>query len=200
MKMIASSAYQRGAALLTSLLILLVLSLLAISSLQNGVFQERMASATRDARVSLEGAEAAVMAAENYLYTINAPSDFDGGANGLFPANDEDIPSHEDLVTGDIWDDNSNKTVAVNYENLPAAIKTQYEASLRSAPRYFIEQIGPVVVETSDNSSDLNAVGSSYSPDNSAGAAMQAFRIVGWSGGGSGQTPRVIETYFFREF
>lgn len=193
-------AGQRGAALITSLLILFVLSLLAVSSLQNGVFQERMASATRDSRVALEGAEAAVMAAENYLYSINAPSEFDGGTNGLFPKNDEDIPSYEEFLSEEIWQEDSDVTVAVNYDNLPEAIKAQYEGSLRFAPRYFIEHMGEASVDNADSSGDVNAAGSSYSPDNSAGVAMQAFRIVAWSGGGSGETPRVIETYFLREF
>lgn len=193
-------ASQHGAALITSLLILFVLSLLAVSSLQNGIFQERMASATRDSRVAIEGAEAAVMAAENYLYEINAPSDFDGNSNGLFPKNDDSIPSYEDLLSGEIWQESSEVTLAVNYDSLPSEIKVQYQNSLRFAPRYFIEDMEQISVDTADSSGDVNSAGSSYSPDNSGGIAMRAFRIVAWSGGGSGQTPRVIETYFFRDF
>src|SRR5690606_36427445 len=48
---------QRGAALLVSLVLLLIMTVLAISSMQGTVLQEGMVSAQRDAQIAIEGAE-----------------------------------------------------------------------------------------------------------------------------------------------
>lgn len=164
---------EHGAALLTSLLILLVLSLLAVASMQNVSMQERMVSANRDAQVALEAAEAAAREAEvrldNEVVTLG---DF-GVADGLY--NKAEAP---DMFASGTWSSDSS-IVATNPSDLP------------TAPRYFIEHIGPVSSEEQIN--DL-AIG------NYAGAGSstppEGFRIVAWSSGRSGQTFRVIEVYY----
>src|SRR5690606_35890413 len=55
---------QRGAALFVSLMLLLVLTILAISSMQGTVLQEQMVSAQRDGQIAFEGAEHAMREAE----------------------------------------------------------------------------------------------------------------------------------------
>lgn len=67
---------QKGAALLTSLLILLVLSLLAVSSMQNSSMQERMVSAQREGFMAMEGAELALREAELAVEALASPSGF----------------------------------------------------------------------------------------------------------------------------
>jgi len=164
---------QSGAALLTSLLILLVLSLLAVASMQNVSMQERMVSANRDAQVALEAAEAAAREAEQRLDNdIVTLGDF-GVADGLY--NKAEAP---DMFGSTTWSSDTS-IAATNPNGLP------------TAPRYFIEHIGPVTTEEQIN--DL-AVG------NYAGAASssppEGFRIVAWSSGQTGQTFRVIEVYY----
>jgi type IV pilus assembly protein PilX len=59
--------HQRGAALVVSLLLLLVMTLLALGASHSTQLQERMAGNQRDMEVALQGAEAALRAAEELL-------------------------------------------------------------------------------------------------------------------------------------
>lgn len=167
-------AHQQGAALLMSLLILLVLSLLAVASMQNVSMQERMVSANRDAQVALEGAEQASREAEDLLENNVVTLGNFGSQAGLY--NKAEAPSPFDPAT---WTDNT------------LSIQASSNGDLAEAPRYFIEHIGQVTNEEPVN--DL-AVG------NYGGAASasppEGFRIVAWSSGRSGDTSRIIEIYF----
>lgn len=58
---------QNGAALIVSLIILLVLTLLGVASMQTTTLEERMAGNLRDTSVSFEAAEAGLRSAEGYL-------------------------------------------------------------------------------------------------------------------------------------
>ena len=61
------SRAQRGAALITSLLMLVVLTILGVTTLQMSRMQERMTGNTRDANVAFQGAEAAVRSGETFI-------------------------------------------------------------------------------------------------------------------------------------
>lgn len=63
----ARARSQRGAALVTSLLLLLVLTIIGITSMQMSRMQERMTGNTRDINTAFQGAEAAVRAGESYV-------------------------------------------------------------------------------------------------------------------------------------
>lgn len=58
---------QRGAVLIVSLLLLLVMTLLGLGASQSTRMQERMAGNQRDVELALQGAEAALRAAEDLL-------------------------------------------------------------------------------------------------------------------------------------
>jgi len=58
---------QRGAALVTSLLLLLVLTVIGITAMQMTRVQERMAGNTRDLNLAFQGAEAALRDGENLI-------------------------------------------------------------------------------------------------------------------------------------
>lgn len=166
---------QQGAALLMSLLILLILSLLAIASMENVSLQEKMVSANRDAQVALEAAETAAREAEARLDNETVTLGDFGVVDGLYQK-----ANAPDMFAAGTWGASSDASVAAsNPDNLP------------DAPRYFIEHIGPVTTEEQIN--DL-AVG------NYAGAGSstppEGFRVVAWSSGRTGQTQRVIEIYF----
>jgi type IV pilus assembly protein PilX len=60
-------AAQRGAVLIVSLLLLLVMTLLALGASQSTRLQERMAGNQRDVDVAMQGAEATLRAAERVL-------------------------------------------------------------------------------------------------------------------------------------
>lgn len=62
---------QRGAVLVISLLLLLVLTVLAVASMRMTNMQERMAGNTRDVNLALQGAEAALRDGEERLSPLN---------------------------------------------------------------------------------------------------------------------------------
>ncbi|WP_199458091.1 MULTISPECIES: pilus assembly PilX family protein [unclassified Marinobacter] len=74
---------QKGAALLLSLVILLVLTLLAVSGMQGSTMQERMSTAQRDGMLALEIAETAMREAESTLDNLSDLSDF-GSTTGFY--------------------------------------------------------------------------------------------------------------------
>lgn len=63
-----SAAYlQRGAALVTSLLLLLVLTIVGITTMQMSRMQERMTGNSRDLNIAFQGAEAAARSGESFI-------------------------------------------------------------------------------------------------------------------------------------
>lgn len=64
-----SPLQQRGAILVTSLLLLLVLTVLGITTLRMTTMQERMAGNTRDMGLAFQGAEAGLTEGEEWLRT-----------------------------------------------------------------------------------------------------------------------------------
>jgi len=58
---------EQGSVLVISLLILLVMSLLSISSLNNSVLEEKMAANSRNNQLAFQAAEAALRAAESFI-------------------------------------------------------------------------------------------------------------------------------------
>lgn len=166
---------QSGAALILSLLLLLVLTLLAVSSMQGTIMQERMVSGEREGMQSLEIAESALRDAEVTLEGINVLSVFDG-TDGLYGQGD----AAPDPLTFD-WSTGNNAIAADQVGDV--------------TPRYFIQHMGDA--NQPEQLTDIVIEG--YT--NETGAAnAQAFRIVAWSPGATGESQRVIESYYARQF
>lgn len=164
---------QSGVALLMSLVILLVLSLLAISSMQGSVMQERMATAQRDGVVSLEMAEAGLRQAEAVLENL-ANLDSFGTQAGFFEPADDDLPNP---YAHNIWADD-DVTIA------GTAIDGR-------TPRYFFEYKGKVSLDSEDElPRDLG------SQQQSSPVELDAARIVVMAPGPSGDSRRIIETFY----
>lgn len=171
---IISSARQDGAALLTSLLILLVLSLLAVASMQNVSMQERMVSANRDAQIALEGAEQAAREAEELLENNVVTLGNFGVQTGLY--NKAEAPSEFSATT---WSGDGESIQGTN------------NGELAEAPRFFIEHIGQVTNQDPVNDLAIGNYGGA-----SSSSPPEGFRIVAWSSGRSGDTSRIIEVFF----
>lgn len=71
----------RGAVLTISLIFLVLLTLLALTSIQSSTLEERMAGHTYDRQIAFQAAEAAIRAAERWLES-GAPSLDEGCAGG----------------------------------------------------------------------------------------------------------------------
>lgn len=171
----ASNRQQRGAALILSLLILLVLTLLALSSMQGSVMQQKMVAGLSDGVTSLEIAESGLRDAEKALENINVLSAFDG-SDGLFGPDDV-VP---DPFNYD-WANSTNVRTANPVDGV--------------TPRYFIQHMGDAMQP--DRLTDVVVQGYTFE---TGALNTQAFRIVVWTGGQSGEAQRIIESYYARDF
>lgn len=168
---------QSGAALILSLLMLLVLTLLGVSSMQGSIMQERMVSGQREGMQSLETAESALVEAEAAVDGINLLSEFDG-TDGLYG---QDDAAPEPLALDWV---NSTNVIAVGSADEVTPL----------TPRYFIQHMGEA--RQPEQLTDLVVEG--YTHETGATEA-QAFRIVAWSSGPTGESRRVIESYYARQ-
>gem|GEM_PF-885923 len=190
---------QKGAALLMSLIILLVLSLLATSSMQNSIMQERMSTSTREGLMALEAAEAALREVEGQLEGLESLDNFGNDAGS---GNDKGwfytgfAPAVFDDST---WAPESEKSLAA----------TSVDGM---TPRYFIEYRGPVELNQSAQGANgeyllnLNFEGNG-NRDGGGGTAgpggsdimgkAESMRIVVMAEGPSEQSRKIIEAYYF---
>ena len=119
---------QQGSALIVSLSILLVLTVLGISSMSTTALQERMAGNARDSEVAFEAAEAGLRAGETYIngLTDSALPSFDG-TSGLYP-----ISATQTYA----WQTESNWTNAV---------QATFSMHVSSQPTYIIQALDTTV-------------------------------------------------------
>lgn len=167
---------EAGAVLLTSLLILLVLTLLALSGMQGAQLQERMTSAVREGQTALEAAEYAVREAEEYIEQNTVTLGNFGTTGGLYTRSDAPDP-----LEGSTWDSGENNSIEA----------TGFPGDLAENPRFFIEHIG--VTSSQESPGDIQIT--NYD-DFTGGSKPLGFRIVAWSSGRSGDTRRIIESYY----
>ena len=74
-KISAIYSKQRGAALIVSLIILLVMTLIGVTSMQTTIMQEKMAGNSRDLSMAFQAAEGAARTGETFLAGLTAVPD-----------------------------------------------------------------------------------------------------------------------------
>lgn len=177
---------QHGAALVMTLLILLVLTLLAASNMERVTMQELMVNAQRDGDVTLELTEDVLREAERRIDNgLVVLSDFDEGGP-LYVAGS--APDPEQAAT---WADGASFEATESY----TAWQVAFDGRTFPVPRYFIELVGDVA-----GMSQVTDVVMAGRQDMTTGAARpQGFRIVAMSQGFSGNARRIVEVYYAGE-
>ncbi|MBN2429432.1 MAG: hypothetical protein JXK94_13950 [Deltaproteobacteria bacterium] len=109
MKRVSGFGNERGAVLITGLVLLLVLTLLGITSMQGITLQERMAGNLEQQDFAFQAAEAGLRAGEAYVQS-NSPTSSDiADTSGLYsPASAGDTPVWKSVT----WTDASNNCSA----------------------------------------------------------------------------------------
>lgn len=144
---------QKGAALIVSLVMLLLITLLGLASARTVSLEEKMAANSYDRNLALQAAEAALREGEAYAETNKptpaytdadancptSPSAIDNCSNGVCPVPDKDCPSR--------WDPSSGFTGWTN-------ASTSLGTLAGTAPQYFIEYLGTSFPCTDGGSSD----------------------------------------------
>ena len=175
---------QTGAALFMSLIFLLVLTILGLASMNDSVMQTKMASAVQDSNIALQGAESAARDAENQIETNVASLVLftDEGNAGLYSNTSSTLP---DYFNQGSWASDSTKTISGS--TVVKGVKEQ--------PRYFIQYVG--FVNQEDANASINM--SNYSHEAGTGD-VHGFKIISRSTGASGNTQRLIESYYGKRF
>ena len=165
---------QQGATLIMTLLVLLVVSLLAISSAERATLQDRMVGSQRDADIAFEMAEEALSEAETLLETGQVtPADF---------SSQGEAPDPYEHAT---WEPGGGSREATQTHN--RWVKEYSDATI---PRFIIERIGRI----GDGGEGNVMVGGRQQL--AAGGQMEGYRIIVRSRGATGHSDRILEGYF----
>ena len=124
-------AFNRGAALVTSLLLLLVMTLIGVSAMQITNLDEKMAGNLRDRNLAFQSAETALRAGERCVSAANGLQDC---VAGLYMENDynrdgaatDPLP----LLDSSFW----SSTAVMTYTGA-------HLAAVSSGPRYVVEEM-----------------------------------------------------------
>lgn len=171
--MTRQSHAQRGAVLVVSMLMLLVLTLVGITAMQLSTQQEKMSGNSRDMDIALQAAEAALRFGESRLAVVNLPDP--ASLPGWYDYQQESLRAPP-LRRPQDW----GGAVSIEYP-----INADYW-DVAQSPRLTIEHVGPV--PDPDGSLDGGAVFNE----------IKAFRISARGTGGVASTSVVLQSTFQR--
>ena len=173
-------AKQKGAVLVISLIILLVLTLIGVSAARTVLLEEKMTFASRDAKVALEVAEALVKAAEVEVEAMST--------TGLFGSGHLHIEGEgpDSLLGATTWESADSATKAVTMKGPDGSALTG---------RYYIELAGNAEKEDPADSITVGGYGQS-----TGGGEIKVFRIVAQGRGINDNTTRIIVSHYGKRF
>ena len=159
---------QRGAVLIVSLVMLLVITLIAVSSMQGTVLEEKMAGNTKDRNLAFQTTESAIREAENYIESVVSMGSFDG-TGGLYGF----ASAQPDYTASTTWTDTAQHVIA-------GSDYGSYEA-----PKYYIKHF--TTVKGTEGAMNMSGYG-----DNKGTGDVSIFLITGRGTGGSADSAEVI--------
>jgi type IV pilus assembly protein PilX len=164
---------QQGAALLISLILLLVLTFLGISSMQTTTLEERMTANQKDYYLAFEAAEYALTEAESQLYVLFSTGNFaPTGPNGLFRDHD---------LTDRVW-------TIVDWAD-PNKVQFVTNPGMTSLPpKYIVERMSIVTTEDAVN------LGNEYGEQTGA-TETTVFRVTARGESGKGSVVMLQSTF-----
>ena len=169
---------EQGAVLIVSLVMLLIVTLIAVSSMQGTVMEEKMAGNTRDRNLAFQTAESSLREAETYIEGLASMGTF-SGSGGLYGLTD----SEPDYTNSATWNETLNHVVG-------SAPHGSYEA-----PRFFIKHY------TTVQGGAGGALNISGYGDNKGTGDVTVFKITARSTGASADSAEVIlRSYYGRTF
>ncbi len=168
---------QQGAVLIVSLIMLLVVTLIAVSSMQGTVMEEKMAGNSRDRNLAFQTAESSLREAEGYVEGISSLGAFTG-SGGLYGITDTE-PYYASTTT---WSDATNHVVA-------GASYGSYDA-----PRYFIKSY--TVVKGTEGALNMSGYG-----DNKGTGDVTIFNVTArGTGAGADSAEVILRSHYGRTF
>lgn len=141
MRQMAPMGKQRGALLLIVMVLLVVLTVVGVSAMQNSTVEQKMTNAQQDNSKAFEAAELALMEAETYLTNFDysgLPEPSDDGSTGVWESNAPDESGDEG---NNWWRDNSSSWWGTSAEEVASTDHLHGGlARLHDNPSYVIER------------------------------------------------------------
>lgn len=175
---------QRGAALITGLIFMVVLTLIVLSAMKSTALEERMAGNARDQELAFEAAEAAAREAMQSVVPTLLPASFptlaEGCVHGLCQ-NNPATPVWETVAANGQWTD-ANVTRA--YAGTP--LTADGWTALPTQPHYIIELM-PLGVPPAGFSAVVGQGGN-------GGGQLTPYRVTARGWGVTGQAMATVQT------
>lgn len=172
---------QRGAVLVVSLIVLLVLTLIGVSAARTVLLEEKMTFASRDAKVALEVAEAILKEAEAEIDAMSTTGDFGVEAHLHLLGQGPDS-----LLSADTWGDANSDAKSVSMKGPDGE---------ELVGRYYIELSGNADKEDPADSITVDGYGQT-----TGGGEIQVFRIVAQGRGINDGTTRTLISHYGKRF
>ena len=203
---------QRGAVLFIALVMLVLITLLAVTAIGSSILQERMVGGLRNQQLGTMGAESGLRGTESWLWNRNftwSEEIVDADGNVVVPAGGHPLPPCIGSSTGTcVHRPNSDGTpkeevqafrTSKTWKDAPAGAPVYGHvltgltgdletASLSRQPAVMIEDMGPNVPPGSGNQSGA------IDPENLT--ASRFYRVTARSEGGNAAIVRVLESVF----
>ena len=162
---------QRGAVLIISLIMLLVLTLLGVSSMRTTTLEEKMAGNLRDKNLAFQAAETALRDGEDLIETLVATSSFDGTSGRLGSADTD-----PDFFATATW----SNTDSIAYSGTMSDVAVQ--------PRYIVKFIKQV----SSNDGSMKVGGYGLRGTNT----VNNFRVTAKGTGRTATSSAILQAYY----
>ena len=166
-------ANERGAILVTSLLLLLVLTIIGVSVMQMTRMQERMAGNSSDVSIAFQGAESGIRGAETKVLSLGAlPKECSVTGSVCDSAYAKDTVGALNTKDKEFWKENAVKFSAANLS-----------VGLEEDPQFIIESLAFVP----------------YSAEFADTTGREFYQTSGRSTGASGNAVAVVQSTFARQ-
>lgn len=193
--------HQRGAVLFIALILMVLITLLALTATSSSILQEKMTGGMRNSQLSMMGAESAVRGTEAWLWNLSfsaadgqpLPPCIGGStgtcvyrvkADGTLPSNVQAFRSSKAWVTA--------PGGAPAYSQVLTGLTGDSEtASLASQPEVLVEDLGKNMPPGAGGQAGVIDSERGTGPGN-----YSFYRITARSQGGSAATQRVVESVF----
>ncbi len=167
---------QAGMALIISLMILMVLTVLGLTAMQSSQTEMSMAGNQRELGITFNAAEAGLGSAQTYIENSISTTIYNNPSQGLYGLPDVD-PDYRDHAT---WDD--SQTAAIS---LPHVVEQ---------PKFIVKYLG----DRSQNEAAKANIGGYGSAQ--PGITVSNFRVTARAVGQTGRATRQIQAYYGKEF
>ena len=175
---------QRGAALIVSLIMLLVLTILGVNSMKTAILEEKMSGNLRDFNLAFQASESVLRYGEQEVRTaLDRDSAFVANCvGGLCLPSTTDTPVWEDPVKV-VWDTRTNTRSFGHLDGSTGPWGGNTE------PSYIVERLPPPALP---QRGDSLTQGGGYGPRNND----QYFRITAWSRGGTASSVAKLQSTY----